>query len=63
MERRGAEVVSFDVASRAQWQLVPFRAKGFDVTRTHAAFGKGVDPIRNGYWLAHRLLKSRARVY
>jgi hypothetical protein len=22
-----------------------------------------VDPIRNGYWLAHRLLKSRARVY
>ena len=24
MEKRGAEVVSFDMASRAQWQLVPF---------------------------------------
>ena len=51
------------MASRAQRQLVPFRAKGFDVARTHSALGKGVDPIRNSYWLAHRLLKSRARVY
>ena len=22
-----------------------------------------IDPLRNGYWLAHRLLNSRARVY
>jgi SAM-dependent methyltransferase len=63
MEKRGAEVVSFDMASRAQWQLVPFRARGFDVPRMHSAFEKRADPIRNGYWLAHRLLKSRARVY
>ena len=43
--------------------MVPFRAKGFDVARTHSAFEKRADPIRNGYWLAHRLFKSRVRVY
>ena len=42
---------------------MPFRAKGFDVARRQAVLEKGVDRIRNGYWLAHRLLKSRARVY
>ena len=46
MEKRGAEVVSFDMASRAQWQLVPFRAKGFDVPRMHSAFEKRADDSR-----------------
>jgi hypothetical protein len=63
MEKRGAEVVSFDMASPAQWQLVPFRAKGFDVAFMQRAIENSVDPIRNGYWLAHRLFKSRAQVY
>jgi SAM-dependent methyltransferase len=62
MEKRGAEVVSFDVASPAQWQLVPFRAKGFEFATAQATMAD-VDLLRNGYWLAHRLLKSRARVY
>ena len=38
MERRDAEVASFDMASRAQSQLVPFRARGFDVARKYCAF-------------------------
>ena len=63
MEKRGAEVVSFDRANVADWQLVPFGAKGFDVAKMQAAMKGDVDPIRNGYWLAHRLLNSRARVY
>ena len=60
MEKRGAEVVSFDMASRAQWQLVPFRAKGFDVPRMHSAFEKRADPIRNGYWLTHNVSSIHA---
>jgi SAM-dependent methyltransferase len=63
MEKRGAEVVSFDMANFTQWQLVPFRAKGFNVAKMQAAMKGDVDPIRNGYWLAHRLLNSRARAY
>jgi SAM-dependent methyltransferase len=63
MEKRGAEVVSFDMASPAQWQLVPFRAKGFDVARKQKGIESALVPVRNAYWLAHRLLKSRARVH
>ena len=62
MEKRGAEVVSFDRANTADWQLVPFSAKDFDVSKMQANMGD-LDASRNGYWLAHRLLKSRARVY
>jgi hypothetical protein len=31
--------------------------------KPHAGRKGSIDPIRNGYWLAHRLLNSRARVY
>ena len=37
MEKRGAEVVSFDRANVADWQLVPFGAKGFDVAKMQAS--------------------------
>jgi hypothetical protein len=63
MEKRGAEVVSFDKASSAHWQLVPFRVKGFDTAKMQPIIEKRVDPIRNGCSLAHRLLNSRAPVY
>ncbi len=63
MEQRGADVVSFDMASPEQWQLVPFGAKGFDVARMQSSIESYVEPIRNSYWLAHRLLGSRARAY
>jgi hypothetical protein len=60
MEKRGAEVVSFDMASSEQWQFVPFRAKGFDAAKALAVRKASLEPYRNGYWLAHRLLNSRA---
>ena len=63
MEKRGAEVVSFDMGSSADWQLVPFGAKGFDLAKMRAIVDKAVEPTRNSYWLAHRLLQARARVY
>ena len=63
MEKRGAEVVSFDMGSSADWQLVPFGAKGFDLAKMRAIVDKAVEPTRNSYWLAHRLLQSRARAY
>jgi hypothetical protein len=63
MEKRGAEVVSFDRSNSADWQLVPFAAKGFDVAMAETSMKDFLEPLRNGYWFAHRLLNSRARAY
>ena len=61
MEKRGAEVVSFDRGNVADWQLVPFGAKGFNTARMQANMGRSIRFAT--VWLAHRLLSSRARVY
>jgi Methyltransferase domain len=60
--RAKSSTVSFDRGNVTDWQLVPFGAKGFDAAKMQANM-EGVEPMRNGYWLAHRLLHSRARVY
>ena len=60
MERRGAEVVSFDMEDSGNWQLVPFH--GLNTSKIQDNLQKELEPIRNSYWLAHRLLNSRAQV-
>jgi hypothetical protein len=42
---------------------VPFVAKGFDVEKAPAAMKTYLEPLRNAYWLAHRLFNSRPRLY
>jgi 2-polyprenyl-3-methyl-5-hydroxy-6-metoxy-1,4-benzoquinol methylase len=64
-ERRGAEVVSFDSANRGFHHHVPFpevrrNPTGYFDT---SLFPDDFDGLRNAYWLAHRLLKSRAKCY
>ena len=62
MERRGAtEVVSFDMDSAERLELVPFADPRYDMDARRAEFGEQVWRTRNAYWLAHRLLGSRAR--
>jgi len=60
MERRGAEVVSYDLSDRDAWDVVPYCA--YD----HEAFARDrkgmIRKINNGYWFAHRAHRSRARV-
>jgi SAM-dependent methyltransferase len=63
MEQRGAEVVSFDMASGRQWDIVPFRDTWDNMDeilenahQTHAR-------LKNAYWYSHKKLNSRARVY
>jgi hypothetical protein len=63
MEKRGADVVSFDRSSSADWQLAPFGAKGFDAEKARAAMKTYLEPLRNAYWLTHRLFNSRAHAY
>ena len=64
-EKRGASVVSFDVSDSSSVALLPFKDKPYyqnypgwlkHHTQTY-------EPLKNGYWLAHRLYKSKAKVH
>lgn len=59
MESNGASVVGFDLSSDNSWDLVPF-AK-FDISSHAATMKKHIEMIKNGWWLAHRLLGSEAK--
>jgi len=61
MERRGAEVVAYDLSEQSQsWDLVPF---GGAPDPTFAAErSAGLGRINSGWWLAHAALESRAKV-
>jgi SAM-dependent methyltransferase len=65
-ERNGArEVVSFDMAHARQQNFLPFKDKLH--YRDPAAWAEKhnveVEQWKNAYWLCHRLLQSRAKVY
>ena len=59
MEKRGAEVVGYDLSDDDLWDIVPYRKAITDEARRNwrAHIGK----INNAWWLMHRLLGSKAR--
>jgi hypothetical protein len=59
-EKRGAQVISFDMASISQRQMVPSPA-GADATELGKRRTR-IPKMLNSYWFAHRDLGSRARV-
>jgi hypothetical protein len=61
MESKGAEVVSYDLGPRGEWDLVPF-AGWADFAATRSGHQVGLDRLANSYWLSHRLRQSKARV-
>ena len=63
MEKRGADVVSFDIPDGGQWNYIPFAQPGFDAPKLVRDLRWHVDRIKNAYWYAHRALGSRARAY
>ena len=63
MEKMGGDVVSFDMASGAQWDLVPQKVvrdnpQKFDTNsrRFHAM-------LQNAYWFSHARLQSKAKAF
>ena len=60
LEKRGAEVVSFDLAEGLSYDIVP----GKDVDRDAAIqfHVPGIKAIKNAYWWAHQRHRSQARV-
>jgi SAM-dependent methyltransferase len=61
MEQQGAEVISFDLDKNGDWDMVPF-AKYKKLTYIRKDRKKIIDRLNNAYWLAHRLLDSKAKV-
>ena len=65
-EKRGAaEVVSFDISDALYQHCLPFRENLY--YRDHDAWlpmqNEGIEAWKNGYWMAHRLLGSRAKCF
>jgi hypothetical protein len=70
LERRGAEVVSYDLSDRYHWDVVPY-ARGSNPARTtddgwwlstEARFREGIGRLNNAYWFCHRAHDSKARM-
>jgi SAM-dependent methyltransferase len=63
-EQRGASVVSFDLRDATRdLTLVPYAYREQEQGALLAAGDEYVRKWKNGYWLAHRLLGSEARVH
>jgi len=65
-EKRGASrVVSFDQSDGAEQKFLPFKDKPY--SRDHAKWAQEyrgeIERWKNGYWLSHRLLGSKAEVF
>lgn len=60
LERRGAEVVAYDLPTDAPWDVVP-RADA-DLGEYAAERRRLLHRLRNGFWLAHRRLGSTVRL-
>ena len=61
LERRGAEVVSFDLAPGMASDLIPL-ASVLDLAVRSNRQQTQLERLRNSFWLAHELLQSRARM-
>jgi hypothetical protein len=60
MEGKGADVIGFDLPNERSWDLVPF--VGLDLSSHTIRMRSHIEKLKNGWWFAHRLFGSRAKV-
>ena len=63
MEKRGADVVSFDMASGDNWNIVPHVEVQRDQESIRAQCRAVHQQLVNSYWLSHQALGSNAKVH
>ncbi len=63
IEKRGAEVVSADLARGSDWDIVPYVDERFDLAGEMDIRTRHLKMLHNGYWFAHRAYNSHAKVY
>jgi hypothetical protein len=60
MERRGAEVIAYDLSPATPWDIVPY--KRLDIPAVTALRARHIAAINNAWWLGHHAFGSHARV-
>jgi hypothetical protein len=60
MESKGADVVALDLPLEGSWDFVPFA--GLDMASLEAGMKNHIERLKNGWWFAHRLFGSKAKV-
>jgi SAM-dependent methyltransferase len=63
MEKRGADVVSFDIVDGASIDVVPYVSIPGLAERERAAYRERVQAVKRAYWWAHRELHSSAKAF
>ncbi|HMO12622.1 MAG TPA: methyltransferase domain-containing protein [Pirellulaceae bacterium] len=63
MERQGADVVSFDMLSGRQWNLVPHFKLDDERDQLFDRITDGHRRLKNAYWYSHRALGSKAKAF
>lgn len=61
MERRGAEVVSFDMSPDGRWDIVPRAGMDVDAAVHHKR--ESWVSLTNAYWFVHAALHSQAKAF
>jgi len=59
MEKRGAEVVAFDIGENCEWDIIPFAQ--YDYKLKIEEFKCYCNRMKNAYWFAHKALNSNAK--
>lgn len=63
MEKRGADVVSFDIGDGADWNIVPHYQLRNELNEIKRKSGVSIRQLKKSYWLSHSSLKSRAKAF
>ncbi|MFH1478590.1 MAG: methyltransferase domain-containing protein [Candidatus Omnitrophota bacterium] len=59
MEKRGAEIVSYDIGENQEWDMVPFSQ--YDYRGNIQKFKEYCKRLKNSYWYAHKAYNSKAK--
>lgn len=60
MEKRGAEVIAYDIGENEKWDVVPFAQ--YDYKEFMKTYREYTDGFKNAFWLSHKALNSKAKV-
>lgn len=63
MEKRGADVVSFDMRDGADWNIVPHYNSQYNLKGTLKKRSLDNLKLKNAYWFIHRQIRSNAKAY
>jgi len=63
MEKRGGDMVSFDMETGRQWNVVPHCKLSDSMDEMYENVVRGHNRLQNAYWYAHNAFNSKAKVF